>query len=288
MKNEQEKMTQMRSLLPDDLQVNLSDFALFLSVMNNKTAYQNVLSIIMDEPDIELTEVKVEQVVMNKSGKRAIRLDAWALDITNRQFDMEMQNDSSHENLPRRARFYQGVMDSPILKSGKKTKYRNLPATIIIFITQEDIFGRDCAKYTFSECCEELPDLRLEDGTKKIFLNMSSKNGSPELISLLQYMKETNITNPNIIKKDDRIIELDRIVQEVRSSEEWEAIEMNILEIGIENGKQQGKEQGIIAMILDNREENIPQHRIIQKLEKRFGVTKEEAENYIKKADLQK
>ena len=82
--------------------------------------------------------------------------------------------------------YYQGLLDSPILKSGKKTKYKELPSTIIIFITQEDIFGKDRAKYTFTEQCEEIEGLHLEDGTTKIFLNMSSKNGSKELVSLLQ------------------------------------------------------------------------------------------------------
>ena len=36
---------------------------------------------------------------------------------------------------------------------------------------------------------------------------------------------------------DDRLIELDRIVSEVKESEEWEAVEMNILEVGISNGE---------------------------------------------------
>ncbi len=81
----------VKSILPPDFQLNLSDFALFLSVMKVKEAYQDVLSIILDEPDLNLKEVKVEQVILNKSGKRAIRLDAWAQDNKNRQFDMEMQ-----------------------------------------------------------------------------------------------------------------------------------------------------------------------------------------------------
>ena len=34
----------------------------------------------------------------------------------------------------------------------------------------------------------------------------------------------------------DRIITLDEIVNEVKQSEEWEAVKMNILEIGIEKG----------------------------------------------------
>lgn len=119
-------------------QINLSDFALFLSVMKIKEAYE---------------------------------------DVRDRQFDMEMQNDAGGDDVRRRLRFYQSMIDTPILKSGKKTRYKNLPSTVIIFITQEDIFGKDLAMYTFSERCEEIPDLSLEDGTSKLFLNMTSKNG---------------------------------------------------------------------------------------------------------------
>lgn len=215
---------------------NLSDFALFLSVMKNPKAYRAVLSIFMEEPDIELIEVKVEQVILNKIGKRAIRLDAWAKSIDNRQFNMEMQNDTAGDDVRKRSRFYQSMIDTPVLKSGKETRYKNLPSTVIIFITQEDIFGKDLAKYTFVEQCKEIEGLELEDGTMKLFLNMSSKNGSQELISLLQYMKDTRIDNPEILIKDSRILELDHIVQEVKSSEEWEGVRMNILEIGIEQG----------------------------------------------------
>ena len=236
-----QQMTQaiptLKPVLPVDYQFNLSDFALFLSVMQNPSAYEDVLSIILDESDLKLKEVQVEQVILNKSGKRAIRLDAWAQDLLDRQFNMEMQNDTKSDDVRKRSRFYQGLLDTPILKSGKKTRYRHLPSTVIIFITQEDIFGKDLAMYTFRERCEEVPTLPLDDGTSKIFLNMTSHNGRPELISLLQYMKETNLSNSNITVRDHRIIDPDRIVQDVKQSEEWEAVKMNILEIGIEQGE---------------------------------------------------
>lgn len=222
----------------ENYQFNLSDFALFLSVMKNKKAYENVLSIILDEEDLTLVDVKVEQVILNKCGKRAIRLDAWALDERNRQFNTEMQNDSVQDDLRRRSRFYQSMIDTPILKSGKQTRYKNLPSTIIIFITQEDVFGKDLARYTFTEQCEEIEGLHLEDGTTKIFLNMKSKNGRPDLISLLQYMKNTTLENPEILIKDERILSLSEIVEEVKQSEEWEAVKMNILEIGIQKGER--------------------------------------------------
>ena len=263
-------------VLPEEYEFNLSDFALFLSVMKNKEAYESTLSIILDEVDLELTDVKVEQVVLNKSGKRAIRLDAWALDKNNRQINTEMQNDTKHDDVRKRSRYYQGLLDSPILKSGEQTLYKNLPSTIIIFITQEDIFKKDIANYTFTEQCEEIPGLHLEDGTEKIFLNMSSKNGKPELISLLQYMKETRLDNPEILIKDRRILKLDSIVNEVKQSEEWEAVKMNILEIGIEQGKIEG-------VILAYRDMKLSDDEIMLKLVENFGLTPEQAKKILEK-----
>ena len=93
-----------------------------------------------------------------------------------------------------------------------------------IILDEEDLAG-----YTFTEQCEEIAGLKLEDGTKKLFLNMSGKNGRPELVSLLQYMKDTTLENPEITVRGERIVELDSIVTEVKQSEEWEAVKMNIL-----------------------------------------------------------
>ncbi|MBD5393325.1 MAG: Rpn family recombination-promoting nuclease/putative transposase [Lachnospiraceae bacterium] len=279
---------------PEDCQINLSDFALFLSVMKVKEAYEDVLSIILDEADLKLKEVKAEQVILNKSGKRAIRLDAWALDVKDRQFDVEMQNDAESDDIRKRSRFYQGLIDTPILKAGRETRYKHLPSTVIIFITQDDIFGKDLAKYTFSEQCEEVADLPLEDGTKKIFLNMSSLNGRAELVSLLQYMKNTTLDNPNITVKDKRILDLDRIVGEIKQSEEWETVRMSILSIGLQQGieqglqqgLQQGIEQGISETLVKNVESAMKNFGIdLQKACKGLGTTIEEYDNAKKKIE---
>ena len=269
----------------NNVTINLSDFALFLSVMKNPKAYRNTLSIILDEPDIQLKEVKVEQVILNKSGKRAIRLDAWALSEDERQFNIEMENHSEKDSVPKRARFYQGLIDTPILKSGRHTKYRQLPSTVIIFITQEDIFKRDRAMYTFVEKCKEIEDLELDDGTTKIFLNLSSKNGSQELVSLLQYMKNTDIDNPEILVKDKRILELDEIVAEVKESEEWEGIEMNILEIGIEEGERRGREQGIQqgiqAVVEVCKSLDVGKDETMKKVMEKFSLTEDETKKFV-------
>ena len=100
-----------------------------------------------------------------------------------------------------------------------------------------------------------MPDLPLEDGTRKIFLNMTSFNGRPELVSLLQYMKHTTLDNPDILVMDQRIVDLDRIVGEVKQSEEWEVVKMNILEIGLQQGIERGLEQGLQQGLEQGREQ---------------------------------
>jgi len=63
-------------------------------------------------------------------------------------------------------------------------------------------------------------------------------------------MKNTKIDNPEIIVKDSRILELDGIVTEVKESEEWEAVKMNILEVGIARGREEGKAEGELLKLL--------------------------------------
>ncbi len=45
---------------------NLSDFAFFLSVMKVKEAHRDILSIILDEDDIELVELEENQEIVEK------------------------------------------------------------------------------------------------------------------------------------------------------------------------------------------------------------------------------
>ena len=263
-------------------EVNLSDFALFLSVMKNREAHRCVLSIIMEDPELVLTQVQVEEVVLNRVGKRAIRLDAAAQDANQVRYATEMQNDTDHDSMQKRACYYQSLLDTPYLKSGKRTKYRQLPPTVVTFITQEDIFGRDQAKYTFTEQCQEVKGLCLEDGTTKIFLNMASKNGDPVLVSMLQYMKKTRLDNPEISVHDERIQKLDSIVKEVKESEEWEAVRMSILSIGMEKGMEKGMKKGRVITLKTQVSRKLEKGRSAEQIAEDLELELPETEELIR------
>lgn len=80
-------------------------------------------------------------------------------------------------------------------------------------------------------------------------------------------MKNTTLDNPEIQVRDKRIVELDKIVTEVKESEEWEEVEMNIWDIamtkGVELGVQQGVEQGTVSKLIE---------QVCKKLTKRCSV----------------
>lgn len=57
-------------------------------------------------------------------------------------------------------------------------------------------------------------------------------------------MKETRLSNPEILVQDEQIKKLDHIVNEVRESEEWEAVRMSIFSIAHEQGMAQGIAEG--------------------------------------------
>ena len=62
-----------------------------------------------------------------------------------------------------------------------------------------------------------------------------------------------------------------------------EAIEENAKKRGKLQGLNEGIQKGIQILIEDNLEEKIPEDRIIEKLQKKFKLNKEEAVKYLEK-----
>lgn len=101
-------------------------------------------------------------------------------------------------------------------------------------------------------------------------------------------MKKSDMGNPDILVKDERLVALDRIVTEVRQSEEWEAVQMNIFEIGIEHGKEEGIKEGIKVLVETCAEFGLSKSDTCRRVEEKFLLSSSEAEEYLKKYWMQK
>ena len=71
---------------------------------------------------------------------------------------------------------------------------------------------------------------------------------------------------------DDRILDLDKLVTEVKSSVEWEKTHMTILEKGKEIGKEIGGEEHLVSLVVTKYNKGLSIATIAEHLE----VTQEE------------
>lgn len=199
-----------------------------------------------------------QKVIHNLPGKRGVRLDFIAESEDGRIFDVEMQN-RNEGNIPKRTRFYQALIDAPILKSGERGFDKMNPLYIII-ICNYDPYGKKKYCYTFDNQCKEVPGLRLGDEVTKLLLSTKGENEeevSKELVDFLHYVTESN-ENGLPDECDERLKRLHESIREIKASADMEVEYMKmeereriIRDEGVEFGKQLGIINGKIEAVLE-------------------------------------
>ena len=199
-----------------------------------------------------------QKVIHNLPGKRGVRLDFIAESEDGRIFDVEMQN-RNEGNIPKRTRFYQALIDAPILKSGERGFDKMNPLYIII-ICNYDPYGKKKYCYTFDNQCKEVPGLRLGDEVTKLLLSTKGENKeevSKELVDFLHYVTESN-ENGLPDECDERLKRLHESIREIKASADMEVEYMKmeereriIRDEGVEFGKQLGIINGKIEAVLE-------------------------------------
>ena len=225
--------------------LTLLDRFLFASVMEDEETLELALSIIMGE-EVHLRQPnQVEKEFRTMPWLRSIRLDVYNVDDKNRIYDAEVQEKNTG-NLAKRSRFYQALIDSTLLAPGRDVSFHHLPESYLIMITPFDLWGYGKYRYTFRMRCEEQPDLYLEDGIGRIFLNTRGTNDgevNPELAELLHYMENSTDETAEMCRSE-KVRELHRRVSEVKASEEFGVKYMQAWEEKIYE-RMEGKEEGL-------------------------------------------
>lgn len=228
--------------------LNLLDKFLFDEAMENKENMKTILDIILEQDTQLKYPPQTEKEQRASSERRQVRLDVYAIDEEDVVYDAEPQKKNT-KNLPKRSRLYQGMIDVNLLPPGC-IDYNKLNTVIIIMIMPFDLFGHELYRYTFQMRCKEVPELELEDGATRIFLNSHGKHPelvSSELVELLEYMENSNDA---VVSKCEsgRIRKMHNNVKKIRSNKElevkymqaWEEKELERQEAYAE-GRQEGE-----------------------------------------------
>ena len=229
-------------------------------------------------PEKELTGIDI--------GHHGIRMDLYVEEYEDRRlakvYDIE-PNKYNPAELPMRSRYSQSLTDVKLLNSGDA--YETLPEYISIWILPYDPFGKNRMIYTVKNVVEEFPELLYNDGVKRLFLYVGGELGGTEkLKDLLHYFsssKKGNVT-------DAELEHLHSIVEKAKHNQKVGKRYMTLQDMidyekkeSYEDGKAEGREEGILVLISTLKELNVPNDEILKQLMQKFSLTMEEAKAYL-------
>ena len=133
-----------------------------------------VLRIILGKDDIKVEKVQTQYKVKNLQG-RSIILDIYATDSSGKKYNIEIQR-ADHGAGARRARYHSSLMDADITEPGEKLE--NLEETYVIFITENDVLGKELPLYHIDRVISETGEY-FGDDAHIIYVNGAYRDDSP-------------------------------------------------------------------------------------------------------------
>ena len=197
--------------------LTIKDDFIFGKVMENKENCVEMLERLTGNRisgNISINNQKAIKVAVDGKG---VRYDVYVEDDAGVMYDAEMQREKNKSILPKRSRFYQGLMDLGYLETGDE--YVELADSYVIFICTFDPFDEGLCCYEFENHCdghEGIGDIPLGDGRKILIYNTKGKvvNVSPEVYSFLCYIEDGKM-------RDEYTQKLQNSVAMARHNRKW-------------------------------------------------------------------
>lgn len=205
-------------------ELTLADDFMFCKIMQtNPDLCKELVELIIDRRIREIVSQDTQKPIEITADAKGVRFDVYLEDDEHHVYDIEMQTTVKKE-LPKRMRYYQGMIDLNMIERG--AKYTELKKSYIIFICLENPFVEaGLHKYTFQTVCMEKKDLVLEDETVKILLSAlgDANDVSEEMKEFLHYLV-TQETNSDFTRR------LEYEVETAREHRKWRGEYMTLQE----------------------------------------------------------
>ena len=260
-------------------ELELKDDFMFSVIMRDPRYVKPFLETILRIKIAKIEYPEVQKNIDIAAGAKGIRLDVYVEDEKHTVFNLEMQTTTAR-NLPKRMRYYQGMIDLNILEKGDD--YNHLKKSYVIFICTFDPFGLGRHIYTFENRCSEDIALTLNDGTVKIILNTKGTldDVSPEMKRLLDYVDGKGVS-------DTFTRDLEEAVQSARQNEKWRLDYMTLQQEYRERfreGKIEGKIEGKVEILYEELHMTVAE--IAEKLQISLSLAKYRLTNARKQLEI--
>ena len=154
------------TLMDDDFMIRFFE--------NDKDCTQYVLQTILENKKLKVIDTVAQKTVKSLEG-RSVRLDVYAKDNKGKPYDIEIQRADKGAGA-KRARYNSALMDADITVPGEDAK--NLPESYVIFITENDIFGKGLPLYHIERTVKEC-NIPFDDESHIIYVNGKYEGNDP-------------------------------------------------------------------------------------------------------------
>lgn len=249
--------------------LNFSDNFIFCKVMQDKEICKEMLEILLNIRIEKINYLQAENPIENFYDSRGIRLDVYVKD-SKRIFDLEIQT-GNYDDLILRSRYYLSASDVATTK--RRTKFKNLKETYIIFICRDDPFGCNIPRYTKHSNFLETDILKYNDKTHNVFYNCSAwkQEKDVKVREVLKFIYElkadskftqkletaTDYAKANSIFKDEYMY-LEDVIEEEKELAREEGLAEGLAEgkaKGLAEGLAEGKAEGLAEGIATTKKE---------------------------------
>ncbi len=222
--------------------LTIMDDTFMRNVLKKPECTEYILQVIMNSPDLQITEPVIQKDFKNLQGRSAI-LDCVVQDKDGRQYNLEIQKENEGAT-PKRARYHSGLLDMNTLKSGEE--YDKLQESYVIFITRGDPLGYKLPIYHVSRNIEEV-NCSFQDKSHIIYVD-TSKQDDTKLGHLMRDLHCKNADDMYSKVLADRVREL----KETQEGAESMCKELeDLIELGVAEGKTETQKE--VAIALDRR-----------------------------------
>lgn len=129
-------------------ELDITDPFIFAKVMSEKELCKQLLENILNIKIRDIVYVDYEETIQMTAKSKGIRLDIYVEDDNNTVFNLEMQT-TTYKELPKRSRYYQGIIDLNMIEKGES--YDILKESYVIFICTFDFFEKGRSVYEFDK-----------------------------------------------------------------------------------------------------------------------------------------
>lgn len=197
---------------------NVFDDTFFEMVAKDKEAVEDILRIILHDPELVVAQLITQDSVKNLYGK-SVRLDALCVTGDGKTINVEIQK-GDNDNHAKRVRYNASCITANVTEPGEN--YENINDVYVVYISKFDVFRRKRRLYYVERSFHDNGEvISVDDGEHFIYVNASNdvmaEAEDADVAELMEFFKNSQGQNEKFHRLTNRVYDLKNNESEVNA-----------------------------------------------------------------------